>query len=52
MTKAEIKSIMKALIFAIVFIIAPAIACNQPITKVGKTCPLGYYTSNGYCIKS
>jgi hypothetical protein len=43
---------MKAFILAIVFLAAPVMACNQPITKVGKTCPLGYYSSNGYCIKS
>ena len=43
---------MKAFILAIVFFAAPVMACNQPIIKAGKTCPLGYYSSNGYCIKS
>ena len=43
---------MKAFILTIVFFAAPVMACNQPIIKSGKTCPLGYYASNGYCIKN
>lgn len=29
-----------------------ALACNQPITRQGNSCPLGYYASNGYCVPS
>lgn len=40
------------ILLAIVLFSMPVLACNEPITKVGKTCPLGYYSSNGYCVKS
>jgi hypothetical protein len=39
-------------LLAIVLLSMPVLACNDPIVKVGKTCPLGYYSSNGYCVKS
>lgn len=28
----------------------PAIACNQPFVKAGKSCPLGYYSQGSYCV--
>jgi hypothetical protein len=43
---------MKLLAFlSIVLLAAPVLACNQPIIKKG-TCPLGYYSSGGYCVPS
>jgi hypothetical protein len=39
-------------LLAIVLLSMPVLACNDPIVKVGKICPLGYYSSSGYCVKS
>jgi hypothetical protein len=38
-------------LFSIVLLASPVMACNQPIVKNGS-CPLGYYSSGGYCIPS
>jgi len=35
--------------FSMVFLASPIMACNEPILKSGS-CPLGYYSSGGYCI--
>jgi hypothetical protein len=40
-------------IFLAIFLLcSPVLACNDAIIKVGKNCPLNYYSSGGYCIKS
>jgi hypothetical protein len=31
---------------------ASALAQTIPIQQVGKSCPLGYYSSSGYCVPS
>jgi hypothetical protein len=28
----------------------PAMACNEPFVKAGKSCPLGYYSQGSYCV--
>lgn len=34
--------------FALAFLLASA----PPITQVGSTCPFGYYSQSGYCVRS
>jgi hypothetical protein len=42
---------MKIVLLFFCFLPIAAAACNQPIIKNGS-CPLGYYSSGGYCIPS
>ena len=32
------------------FALALVLANTTPITKIGSSCPFGYYSSSGYCV--
>jgi hypothetical protein len=42
---------MKIILTSLVFLLSPAVAQQQPIQKIG-TCPLGWYSSGGYCVQN
>jgi len=42
---------LAALAIAVMLLpVLPAMACNQPFVKAGKSCPLGYYSQGSYCV--
>lgn len=38
------------LVGALSLLSLPAMACDEPFVKAGKSCPLGYYSSGSYCV--
>lgn len=43
---------LAAMLVLLAISLPPAMACNQPFVRAGKSCPLGYYSQGSYCVPS